>query len=136
MKYKVGDKVKVRKDLVHSNKYGTQSFYMDDWKGKVVTISEVNFRNNCYYVEEDKEKWYWTDEMLEDVSDNNVGEIKTRTVDVGYYLKTYGHRVIKNVYQGVDNGKLFFTTVDGLNQYVIPKDAVEWIIPHPQEIYV
>jgi hypothetical protein len=51
-------------------------------------------------------------------------------VDVGYYLKFCGHRVIENVYQGVDNGKLFFTTVDGLNQYTLPKDAIEWVVPH------
>lgn len=139
MKYKVGDKVKVRRDLVNGKSYGTYFFYMDKWEGEVVTISDVNSCKNFYSIEEDKGKWAWTDEMFEDVSENeNETQTvdKARTVDVGYYLNTYGHRVIKNVYQGADNGKLFFTTVDGLNQYTLPKDAIEWIIPHPQEIYV
>jgi hypothetical protein len=70
--------------------------------------------------------------MFEDVTDNNVGEIKAQTVDVGYYLKFCGHRVIENVYQGVDNEKLFFTTVDGLNQYTLPKYAIKWVIPHEE----
>ena len=132
MKYKIGDKVRVRTDLIEDKIYGAEKFIssMCKFKGKICTIKEIC--NKRYVFEEDADEWYWSDEMLEDVSDNNVGEIKARTVDVGYYLKTYGHRVIKNVYQGVDNGKLFFTTVDGLNQYVIPKDAVEWVIPHEE----
>ena len=138
-KYKVGDKVRVREDLVADEEYGDINYNyisgidIDKWKGKVVTISFADNNNNCYGIAEDTEAWNWSAEMFEDVPENNVGEIKARTVDVGYYLKTYGHREIKNVYQGVDNGKLFFTTVDGLNQYVIPKDAIDWIIPHPQE---
>ena len=138
MKYKVGDKVRVKTDLVVDKTYGGVCFVknMAHWRGHIVTISRIG--DYFYKIEENLYPfdYNWTDEMFEDVSDDNVGEIKARTVDVGYYLKTYGHRVIKNVYQGVDNGKLFFTTVDGLNQYVIPKDAVEWIIPHPQEIYI
>jgi hypothetical protein len=100
---------------------------MTYYEGRVVTISEVG--DYFYKIKEDSPyNCSWVDEMFEDVSDE---EIKARrTVDVGYYLKFCGHRVIENVYQGVDNGKLFFTTVDGLNQYTLPKDAIEWVIPH------
>lgn len=127
MKYKVGDKVRVRTDLVDGEVYGGVDYidYMDKWKGKVVTISFAD--NDCYGIAEDTELWTWSAEMFEDVSDE---EIKGRTVDVGYYLKFCGHRVIENVYQGVDNGRLFFTTVDGLNQYILPKDAINWVVPH------
>jgi hypothetical protein len=138
-KYKVGDKVKIREDLVADEEYGEIDYIsdMDKWKGKIVTISFVDNDNNCYGIAEDTERWTWSAGMFEDVPENNVGEIKARTVDVGYCLKPYGHRMIGNVYQGVDNnGKLFFTTVDGLNQYIIPKDAIDWIIPHPQEVYI
>jgi hypothetical protein len=135
MKYKVGDKARVRNDLVHGEKYGSNTFISDmaKYKGAEVTIATINTSKYLYgyEIEEDGRNWIWTDEMLEDVSENNVGEIKARrTVDVGYYLKFCGHRVIENVYQGVDNGKLFFTTVDGLNQYTLPKDAIEWVVPH------
>lgn len=129
MKYKVGDKVKIREDLVADEEYGEIDYIsdMDKWKGKVVTISFADNDNNCYGIAEDTEGWNWSAEMFEDVPEN---EIKARTVDVGYYLKFCGHRVIENVYQGVDNGRLFFTTVDGLNQYTLPKDAIEWVVPH------
>jgi hypothetical protein len=131
-KYKIGDKVKIREDLVADEEYGEIDYIsdMDKWKGKVVTISFADSDNNCYGIAEDTEGWNWSAEMFEDVPENNVGEIKARTVDVGYYLKFCGHRVIENVYQGVDNGRLFFTTVDGLNQYTLPKDAIKWVVPH------
>lgn len=134
IKYKVGDKVKIREDLVGDEEYGEISYVsdMDKWKGKIVTISFADNDNNCYGIAEDAESWAWSAEMFEDVPENNVGEIKAQTVDVGYYLKFCGHRVIENVYQGVDNGKLFFTTVDGLNQYTLPKDAIEWVVPHEE----
>jgi hypothetical protein len=134
MKYKVGDKVRVRNDLVVDKTYGNGAWFRSDmarYKSQIVTISRVG---DCFYnITGDRFNWSWVDEMFEDVVENNVGEIKARTVDVGYYLKFCGHRVIENVYQGVDNGKLFFTTVDGLNQYTLPKDAIEWVVPHPQE---
>jgi hypothetical protein len=101
------------------------------FRDEINTNDLVQFFNN-YEIEEDKQIWYWSAEMFEDVSENNVGEIKARTVDVGYCLKPYGHRMIGNVYQGVDNGKLFFTTVDGLNQYALPKDAIKWVVPHEE----
>ena len=65
MKYKVGDKVRVRKDLQNGTNYGDYMFVsgMDDYKGSVVTISEA-FSSVCY-IKEDKEKWGWTDEMFE-----------------------------------------------------------------------
>lgn len=136
-KYKIGDKVRIREDLINGEEYGGIDYVsdMDKWKGKVVTISfadnDANNDCDCYGIAEDTEAWNWSAEMFEDVSENNVREIKARTVDVGYYLKFCGHRVIKNVYQGVaDNGKLFFTTADSLNQYALPKDAIEWVIPH------
>ena len=139
MKYKVGDKVRVRTDLVVDKTYGDNDVFfrsgMVYYEGRAVTISEVG--DYFYKIKEDSPyHWSWVDEMFEDVSDdgNKTQTVdKARTVDVGYYLKTYGHRVIKNVYQGVDNGKLFFTTVDNMNQYTLPKEAIEWVVPHEKK---
>ena len=66
MKYKVGDKVKVREDLEVDKRYGTEEFIeeMEEYKGKIVTIDTVN--EDDYYIEEDKQSWSWTEEMLED----------------------------------------------------------------------
>lgn len=65
MKYKVGDKVKVREDLEEDRYYGNDIFtrLMRDYKGKVVTIEKCT--DNGYMIEEDKRGWYFTDEMFE-----------------------------------------------------------------------
>ena len=72
MKYKVGDKVRVRRDLKNDVGYGSRHTVkeMMDYKGNVVTISEV--RTNCYWIEEDKKAWDWTDEMLEGLVEDEL----------------------------------------------------------------
>lgn len=72
MKYKVGDKVKVREDLEVDKRYGTEEFIeeMEEYKGKIVTIDTVN--EDDYYIEEDKQSWSWTEEMLEDIEEENT----------------------------------------------------------------
>ena len=141
MKHEVGDKVKVRTGLIDGASYGGMTYVddMDEWAGKVVTISRIS-KNGYYEISEDESddsaKWHWTDEMFEDISEIPT-DGKVQTVDVGYYLKFCGHRVLEDVYQdGVHDGKSLFTSADGFNQYTLPKDAIEWVIPHPQEIYV
>lgn len=82
MKYKVGDKVRVRKDLVENQRYGGGLFYNEnDRMGKVVTISEVLDRG-AYHIEEKGDNYvHWTDEMFEPIT-------KTiRDVEVGDLLK-------------------------------------------------
>jgi len=73
MKYKVGDKVKVREDLVVGHSYGTDSFMseMCDMRGKVVTIEHISdsthnptWEADEYQIEEQAD-WWWTDEMFE-----------------------------------------------------------------------
>lgn len=72
MKYKVGDRVRVRSDLETGAPYGDWLFSsgMNDYKGKVVTISETY--QNKYRVREDKERWVWTDEMLEGLVEDEL----------------------------------------------------------------
>lgn len=76
MKYKVGDKVKVRENLEVDKRYGTEEFIeeMEEYKGKIVTIDTVN--EDDYYIEEDKQSWLWTEEMLEDIEEEkSIGQI-------------------------------------------------------------
>lgn len=65
MKYKVGDKVRIRKDLVMGGNYGDSVAVDDmvDMGGNVVTIERVG--NLGYYIEEDPDGYCWTDEMFE-----------------------------------------------------------------------
>ena len=76
MKYKAGDKVKVRENLEVNKRYGTEEFIeeMEEYKGKIVTIDTVN--KDDYYIEEDKQSWSWTEEMLEDVEEEmTIGQV-------------------------------------------------------------
>lgn len=68
MKYKIGDKVKVRNDLKVFKRYGDKTFVerMEKYKGKLVTISEEF--PGFYHIKEDKnEHWGWTEQMFESV---------------------------------------------------------------------
>ncbi len=64
MKYKVGDKVRVRKDLVVGYDYGLASFIekMKPFIGEV-TISKVI--DGCYEILEDDGDYAWSEEMFE-----------------------------------------------------------------------
>lgn len=63
MKYKIGDKVLIRNDLVKVYWYGRNTFIdgMEHLMGKVVTI--VGYGSD-YYIKEDNNEYGWTDEMI------------------------------------------------------------------------
>ena len=69
MEFKVGDKVRVRKDLKENNYYGGARFLFGMVRliGKIVTIEQVMENSRRYYIKEDSENWCWTDEMLEKI---------------------------------------------------------------------
>lgn len=71
MKYKVGDKVKVRTDLVKDKWYGHHLYIsaMDNFKGEQ-TIREI--RGDGYLIYGDCDKYRWTDEMFEDTEENKI----------------------------------------------------------------
>lgn len=76
MKYKVGDKVKVRSDLKVGEIYGNQIFVkeMKKYRGRDATILEEH--SNFYNIEEDKdENWDWAEEMFEPVVEMSVEEL-------------------------------------------------------------
>lgn len=81
MKYKVGDKVRIREDLVSGENYGVaiavnRMTYMG---GSVVTIEsfvtiETVDKVLGYYIEEDPNGYLWTDEMFEPVEEELTAE--------------------------------------------------------------
>ena len=75
MKYKVGDKVRVREDLVMGGNYGGSVAVddMTDMCGNVVTIERVGEAFG-YYIEEDPDDYCWTDEMFEPVEEMSAVE--------------------------------------------------------------
>lgn len=64
MKYKVGDKVKVKVNLKGGEQYGRAYFTpdMEVYRGKIVTIDEIY--GSSYYIKEDEHTHYWKDEMF------------------------------------------------------------------------
>lgn len=70
MKYKVGDKVRVRKDLNVSTYYGGYGVRSEmlDKVGHVVTIEKL--LSNCYLIDECG--YIWTDEMFEGLVEDEL----------------------------------------------------------------
>ena len=69
MKFKVGDKVRIRKDLELNKKYSNITFIddMKEYLGCVTTIKKVNHcaKHNNYDLEIDDGYLYWGEDMLE-----------------------------------------------------------------------
>lgn len=75
MEYKIGDKVRVREDLVVDQQYGKYIFShsMTPFKGKIVTISKVT--SSKYEIKGDPRSFWWTEEMFsEKVSKDFIPE--------------------------------------------------------------
>ena len=69
MKFKTGDKVKIREDLLLHADYGRKYVTQDmlNYKGKIVTIKSEAFREGEYFIEEDNARWSWSKEMFADL---------------------------------------------------------------------
>lgn len=82
---KVGDKVRVREDLIVNSNYGGEMFcggYMESLKGRIATIVEV-YDCLSYDIDIDEEGWMWTEEMFEIIEKEvsvNMKELTFREV--------------------------------------------------------
>lgn len=76
MKYKVGDKVRIKsREWYEKNKdendeiKGNAAYFVSDmaiYCGKTATITKINCANCIYHIDLDDDEWEWTDEMFED----------------------------------------------------------------------
>lgn len=64
MRYKIGDKVRIRKDLLIGCEYDNINFAstMARFRGKIVTIADT--LGGGYEIQEDGRQHYWTDRMI------------------------------------------------------------------------
>lgn len=86
MKYKVGDKVRVRGDLHNCEFYGGYTFEgeMESYRGKIVTIT---FVGDDYYGIDDCLMYSWTDEMFGPVEEMSAADaVKAFTEICGEYM--------------------------------------------------
>lgn len=103
MKYKIGDKVKVREDIEAWDKYyGCEHATppMVKFAGKLVTISERYDIFKVYNIDDDGGVWAWTDEMFEEVpKGDTVVEVsnEVHTPDK-LVITTKGKRVTAKLY--------------------------------------
>ena len=68
MRFKIGDKVRVREDLEVDKRYGREFFVggMERYRGEVMEIDDT-WNSAGYNLKEDDENWLFTDEMFEPV---------------------------------------------------------------------
>ena len=101
MKYKVGDRVKVREDLEIDNAYGGITFLKDMARlcGKTATI-EVVFDKGAYWLKEDEYKYNYAEEMLEPVVTNFDKAKEELTIEK---FTNLGVCAIINELRGVEN---------------------------------
>lgn len=80
MKFKVGDKVRVKKDLEIDKSYGglvyTRAMH-DGYSAKVLIIDEIcTLFGSWYYIKGDNDKYGWTDDMLESFDTFTKSDLK------------------------------------------------------------
>jgi hypothetical protein len=73
MNYKIGDKVKIRGDLVEHMNYGENTFEdrMLEFLGEEVTIASEYIKGYGYNVKEDDGEWGWTKDMFMESGENH-----------------------------------------------------------------
>ena len=83
---KVGDKVKVKEDLERGQRRGSHYYYfiaeaMCKYKGKIVTVSKINVSEQYLLIEEDDNRWKWTEDMFDKIeNDANMKELTFKDV--------------------------------------------------------
>lgn len=105
---KVGDKVKVKEDLVRGQRRGSHYYYfiaeaMCKYRGEIVTISKINVNEQYLLIEEDDNRWKWTEDMFDKIEEDknmkgltfkeviaNIKEGEVWESDVSYISKRKG----------------------------------------------
>ena len=138
MKYKVGDKVKIREDLKVEHLYGGRAWVtqgMHDLGGKIATIVDVSEHEGVYCIDLDNSSYIWTPEMFEDVN-KDVGKRIVIEVDEGKVIarcsdKTGVAKLCDDFYISAKNALEHLGEAE--KPYAWLKEGVKYYIP--QTIY-
>ena len=120
MKYRVGDKVRIRKDLKSGSEYGDRyvTTFMGDFSNKVVTIKYVG---EDYYEVEEGDYCEWTDEMIEGLWKeckpklkliDILNKIANGELKEGTKVKHLNNIYIYKKYEGKEYASLYRETAD------------------------
>ena len=79
MKFKVGDKVKLKDGLIEGRYMDDKGYkicilwnkMIEEYKGKILTIEDVNYFLCRYKIQEDNGEWYWVCGMFDLVETAN-----------------------------------------------------------------
>ena len=86
MKFKVGDKVRIREDLVGGECYGEDELYfapeMEEFRGKVFTVA---YRKGNRFVLKDVGLWEFNEDMLENVAEKIIIYCEDNKTIAKYY---------------------------------------------------
>ena len=96
MKFKVGDKVRIKKDLSIDKTYGiTVVSSMEKYAGRIMTVSRIT--NFGYRLKEDNEEWHWSEDTMEIVTKPTKEELLK--MPLGTIIKTdkEGHNIFVKV---------------------------------------
>ena len=115
MKFKVGDRVRVRKDLKYNNFYGgvRVNDEMVNNKGKILTI--IGIDNGAYLME--GSQWFWTDEMFES-KEYTYEDLKKSPIGTKITLeKIQDKQLVKTALNRIENDdyRFFIRDFEGLN---------------------
>lgn len=119
MKFKVGDKVRIKKDLIVDNKYGRYKFItqMKPYLGTTQIIQNINYFNDGYIFKNNL--YTWTDEMLEPIEEN-------------YNIKVIGNTVIVKTEDGNYTGVAKCSPEDTFDLATGVKLAIERLQKSPK----
>ena len=117
MKFKVGEKVKIKKNLKEG--YGFKYYVADEmekFKGKTVTIYSVN--SEAYRIEEDNMSWDWTEDMFESSTKPTKEELLK--MPLGTIIKT--DRDYNNIFVKVGKNDFCNDNADHIFQCHVEED--------------
>lgn len=110
MKYKIGDKVKIREDLEYGHVYDVSLYMvtteMLKYRGKVATIVDADDCHYSYEIDLDEGHYSWSNEMFEDVEESEAKFKIGDKVRILTGLNSDKVATVKDV--GEENGEKFY----------------------------
>lgn len=86
MKYKVGDRVRIKDDISGCNS-GDYAGEMDKWQGKTMTVVECHSDEfyNHYLMREDNRTWWWYEDMIAGLAESRLSTMEVLRAAINTY---------------------------------------------------